>query len=53
MPQNDANNVLYFVPEIVKKFDGVRMVDMLSIKDIALTYVAVHNCLEIYFLIQI
>ena len=48
--QDNDGNTLYFVEDIVKVFDGVKIMDTISINDIALTCVALINCVEIYIL---
>ena len=48
--QDKDQNMLYFIPEIAKKFDGKKIVENLAIKDMALAYVAVANCLEFFIL---
>ena len=45
--QEKEHNTLFFIPEVVKMLDGVRLVENLSIKDIALTCVALINCIDI------
>ena len=51
--QNQSEDeVLYFAPEVVKMLDGVRMLESLSINDVALTCVALLNCIEICVLPQ-
>ena len=48
--QDNDHNILYFVPEIASKYDGMKIVDNLAIKDMALAYVAIANCLEVFIL---
>ena len=48
--QDNDHNILYFVPEIASKYDGTKLVDNMAIKDIALAYVTIANCLEVFIL---
>ena len=48
--QDNDHNILYFVPEIASKYDGMKIVDNLAIKDMVLVYVAITNCLEVFIL---
>ena len=50
--QEEEYNNLFFIPEVVKILDGVRLVEILSINDIALTCVTLVNGIDIYFLKQ-
>ena len=50
--QEKETTNFFFIPEVVKMLDGVRLVETLSINDIALTCVALINCIDIYFLKQ-
>ena len=45
--KNKIDDKLYFVPEIIKIMDGVRMMDTLSINDVAFTCVLLRNCIQI------
>ena len=50
--QDDFENGLCFAPEVVKMLDGERIMDSLSINDIAFTCVAFMNCVEVHVLNQ-
>ena len=45
---NKKERNLYFVPQVIKKFDGMKVMESLSVNDIALTCIALINCVEIY-----
>ena len=45
--KNKTDEKLYFVSEIIKMMDGVRMMDTLSINDVAFTCVSLMNCIQI------
>ena len=50
--QDKDQNIFYFIPEVVKNFDGVRLVENLYINDIELTFVSLIDCIDVYFLKQ-
>ena len=48
--QSEENEDLIFDSEIIQMFDGVRMIENISINDVALTCIGMRNCIEVYHL---
>ena len=48
--QNKNEDGLYFSPGVIKMTVGIRMIEKLSINDVALTCVSLKNCTEICLL---
>ena len=50
--QSEENEDLIFDSEIIQMFDGVRMIENISINNVALTCIAMRNCIKVYHLHQ-